>query len=164
MTVSCRINLGGLCVNEGEPATGAEHLRAALAEVDQLGQPHLTVALHVNYGCALMDLGDLVEAEEALTKALALAVATDDVQRVCYAHHNLAEVALRRGQAGTAQKPSQAARRCGDPVRLASAFDMLGSTTCLADLLVARRHWSEAQALYEGTRVCLSPVLPRPGR
>ncbi|MEO6082263.1 MAG: BTAD domain-containing putative transcriptional regulator [Umezawaea sp.] len=154
LTVSCRINLGGLCVNNGDPATGVEHLRAALAKVGELGQPQLALALHINHGCALMDLEDLEGAAEALTTALDIALATDDLQRACYAHHNLAEVALRRDLRDLARHHADAqlelARRCGDPVRLAGAFDMLGSTTCQSDLHAARRHWREAHTLYLG--------------
>jgi tetratricopeptide (TPR) repeat protein len=154
LTVSCHVNLGGLCVNEGDPVTGVEHLRAALTQIEHLGQPQIAVALHINYGCALMDLGQLVEAADALTEGLDLARGTDDLQRVCYAHHNLAEVALRRGQADIARHHAEAqltaARRCGDPVRLAAAFDMLGSTVCHSDRQAARRHWREAHALYQG--------------
>lgn len=126
---SCNINLGGLCVNEGDPATGIKHLRAALAYPEHVSQPQIAVALYINYGCALLDSHNLVEAVEAFTKALDISLQVGDLQRACYAHHNLAEVALRRGHADDAQRHADAglhvARRCGDPLRLAAAFDRL---------------------------------------
>jgi tetratricopeptide (TPR) repeat protein len=150
---SCNINLGGLCVNEGDPATGIEHMRAALAYPEHVSQPHIAVALYINYGCALLDLDNLVEAAEALTKALDVALQTDDLQRACYAHHSLAEVSLRRSHADDARLHADAevhlARRCGDPLRLAAAFDMLASTICHSDRQTARQHWQEAQTLYQ---------------
>ncbi|HWO60787.1 MAG TPA: BTAD domain-containing putative transcriptional regulator [Umezawaea sp.] len=152
LTTSCRLNLGGLCVTEGDPASGIEYLRAALPAVEGGEQRHVAVALHINLGCALLDLDDLAGARDVLTKALDTALLIDDVQRVCYAHHNLAEVALRRGSAADAEHHANAelryARRCGDPVRQAAAFDLLGSAVAVTDRRRARHLWSEARDRY----------------
>jgi len=152
LAAACRVNLGGLCINEGYPATGAHHLEIALAEKVYSSSPGNAIPLNINYGCALIDLGRLDEATDALTRALSLTGVSQDPINACHAHQNLAEIALRRSDPSTAAQHARQelnlATQIGDPLRQATAHDMLGSATCGRDTREARRHWEQAHAIY----------------
>ena len=79
--------------------------------------------------------------------------AQDDLH-VCYAHHNLAEISLRRNDPATAEwharEELRAAVRNQDPLRQAAAWDMLGSAVCRDDPESARLHWTRALSAYQG--------------
>ncbi|MFI6708830.1 BTAD domain-containing putative transcriptional regulator [Nonomuraea sp. NPDC050478] len=163
MVGSAHANLGGLYITQGRPEEGMRHLRIALA-VPEYGQvPQYAAAGHVNLGCALIELGSLPEADEALRRALGYAIACDDVQQICFSLHNLTEIALRRGDREAARRHAETqlthAEELGDPLRTAAALDLLASTVLLEDLPAARAHWRAALAIYRDLGHRQSAVL-----
>ncbi|WP_162907775.1 AfsR/SARP family transcriptional regulator [Allorhizocola rhizosphaerae] len=153
LITACHVNLGGLCVVEGDPAAGAEHLRTALADTAYVSVPKFRVVPQINYGCALFDLGDIDAAADSFAAALSAAQQAGDLVHLCHAHHNLAEVALRRNDFETARRHAEQqlrfAQEIEDPLRQAAAWDVLASAVCNLDLALAREHWQRALTLYE---------------
>ncbi|MEV0594418.1 AfsR/SARP family transcriptional regulator [Nonomuraea cavernae] len=152
MVAAFNANLGGLAINEGDLEGGLRHLRTALS-IPEYGQvPQYAVAAYINLGCALIDLERYPAAGDALQRALTFADIADDTQQACYAHHNLAEIALRQGDQVTARRHAERqlrlAEEIGDPLRRASAHDSLASALAHEDPVTARNHWQEARRIY----------------
>jgi DNA-binding SARP family transcriptional activator/tetratricopeptide (TPR) repeat protein len=149
----CQVNLGGLCVMEGDPAAGATHLRQALEFTEYSQDPRFGCIVRNNYGCALLHLGRLAEAEAAFTESLAMARAAGDDLHICAANHNLAEISLLRNDPASAMRHAReqlsTAERIRDPLQRARAWDMLGSALCHDDLEQARLHWERALSGYQ---------------
>ncbi|SDJ00045.1 AfsR/SARP family transcriptional regulator [Nonomuraea jiangxiensis] len=156
-------NLGGLCVTEGDLEAGVRHLWTALDIPEYGQQPQHAVAAHINLGCALIDMERYPEATDALDRALAFAAEIDDVQQAAYCHHNLAEIALRRGDQVIARRHAdrqlRLAEAIGDPMRRAAALDCLASALAAEDRAAAREHWSAAHRIYQGLGHHISTVL-----
>jgi DNA-binding SARP family transcriptional activator len=147
-----QVNLGALAINQGDPRTGVEHLRQALQDLDHRENPSYATITYLNFGCALIDLDELAEAHDFLTRSLDLARRAGDDIHACFAHNNLAEIALRRHDPGTALTHAGQALRhaiqAGDPLRHATALDMLASCQAFRDLQAAVGTWRRALEIY----------------
>jgi len=153
LTAACRANLGGLCVLEDDPKSGADYLKLVLADEEYMALPWNGIVVNINYGCALIELDDLPGAKDALTTALQLATDFQDPQSACHAHDNLAEIALRQHDPGTAAYHAELglkiAQQIGDPLLQAMTKDVLGSALCYSDLPKARAEWHQALTMYQ---------------
>ncbi|MFD0974034.1 AfsR/SARP family transcriptional regulator [Plantactinospora endophytica] len=163
MVAAFRVNLGGLCINEGDFDASVRYLRAGLASPTYGQRPQYACAGYINLGCALLELERYAEAVEALQTALDLSLEVDDIQHVCLAHHNLAEVALRRGDRAVALhhagRQLELAVELGDPLRTAAARDQYASALAPVDLPAARDHWRAAYQVYQDLGHGLAGVL-----
>jgi len=158
-------NLGGLCINEGNLVAAVEHLRAALSYPAYGGDPQFAIAGHINLGIALGELERYAEATDVLLRALADALAVDDVQQACISHENLAIISLLQGDTATARRHAERqlhlAMEIGDPLQQASGLDCLGSALANEDPTAAQTHWKAAHQIYLDLGHRLADVLGR---
>ena len=126
------VNLGGLAITQGDPRAGVEHLRMALADPDYGHNPRYAAVTYVNYGCALIEMGRLDEAESRLMWSLRLTLEAGDDVNAGFSHHNLAEIFLRRCDPARARVHAEEALRfadrLGDPLRRAVALEVASRT------------------------------------
>ncbi|MFN8442525.1 MAG: ATP-binding protein [Caldilineaceae bacterium] len=78
-------------------AEAVEYLREALVKDPHLMDEWLVTALHLYYGNALLGVGNMVEAEEELQTALALAQASNSAWMQCDAHEIISTFYKRTG-------------------------------------------------------------------
>jgi tetratricopeptide (TPR) repeat protein len=135
----------------------------ALADPDYGHNPRYAAVTYVNYGCALIEMGRLDEAESRLMWSLRLTLEAGDDVNAGFSHHNLAEIFLRRCDPARARVHAEEALRfadrLGDPLRRAVALDMLASGQAFDDLGAAVLTWRRALEIYRSLRHRLQDSL-----
>lgn len=120
---------------------------------------------YINYGCALIGLNRLDEAQAALLTAERYAVEAGDALNAARVHYNLAEVALLRDDSAAAleyaHRDHDLAVQIGDPLRRAIALDMLASATLASDRAAAISLWLKALGTYREVGHRLAVPLER---
>ena len=156
-------NLGGLCITRAtsEPPLSTCALPCRI---------RLTVGIHSSLSPATLTLASrsvnwsgTPRPPMSWSRALADALAVDDVQQACISHENLAIISLLQGDTATARRHAEQqlhlATEIGYPTQQASGLDCLGSALANEDPTAAQTHWKAAHQIY------LDPVTVsrRPG-
>lgn len=156
LSAALHVNLGGLAITRGDPQAGVEHLRMAMADPDYGHNPRYASVTYINYGCALIEMGRLDEAESRLLWALRLALEAGDDVNAGFSHQNLAEITLRRHDPARARVHAEEALRfadrLGDPLCRAAALDLVASSQAFDDLDEAALTWGRALEIYRSLR------------
>ena len=143
---------GRLAMAQGDAASAAPHLEAALALYRELGRRREEVFSLSELGLASWNSGDLERAEELCTEALEIARQLDDPRALSAGCSQLAGVVSARGDHRRARELHEEAfalrRQLGDPLLIANSANNLGFGALFeGDVARAREALSEALRL-----------------
>ncbi|WP_394613291.1 BTAD domain-containing putative transcriptional regulator [Lentzea sp. JNUCC 0626] len=149
LLASCLGGLANALVDLGRPSSAVPHTAEAVALGRDAGPTReLALKLH-SHGTALVESGQLVEAEAAASEMFDVTTAIGDDVGVAFAQVVLAQVAVQRRDWGAAERYVEASERAGEELH----YDYLLATAVRQrfDLLAARGRWREAAEVALGS-------------